>query len=99
MQLNLRQSLGGLAAAVVARRSPARSWRPSSRTAAASTTRCMTIAFGQVFWFIAMKPHGITGGEDGLLNIARLPLRSRRRYVDLAGNVALFYFVLAVFWP
>ena len=33
----------------------------------------MTIAFGQVFWFIAIKAHGITGGEDGLLKIARLP--------------------------
>ena len=26
----------------------------------------MTIAFGQVFWFIAIKSHAITGGEDGL---------------------------------
>src|SRR3954465_4033832 len=31
----------------------------------------MTIAFGQVFWFVAIKAHGITGGEDGLLKIAR----------------------------
>ena len=57
-----------------ARRLPvAPSSRSSSRTGAASTTRCMTIAFGQVFWFIAIKAHGITGGEDGLLKIARLP--------------------------
>ena len=33
----------------------------------------MTIAFGQIFWFIAIKSHAITGGEDGLLKIARLP--------------------------
>ena len=33
----------------------------------------MTIAFGQIFWSIAIKSHSITGGEDGLLNIARLP--------------------------
>ena len=33
----------------------------------------MTIAFGQVFWFIAIKAHSITGGEDGLLKIERLP--------------------------
>ena len=33
----------------------------------------LTIAFGQVFWFVAIKWHGVTGGEDGLLNIKRLP--------------------------
>ena len=33
----------------------------------------MTIAFGQIFWFIAIKAHSITGGEDGLLKIERLP--------------------------
>src|SRR3954470_15214794 len=33
----------------------------------------LTIAFGQVFWFVAGKWHGLTGGEDGLLNIRRLP--------------------------
>ncbi len=33
----------------------------------------LTIAFGQVFWFIANKWHTVTGGEDGLLNIKRLP--------------------------
>ena len=36
----------------------------------------LTIAFGQVFWFVAVKWHSVTGGEDGLQNIARplLPL-------------------------
>ena len=34
----------------------------------------LTIAFGQVFWFVAIKWHSVTGGEDGLLNIKRLPL-------------------------
>jgi branched-chain amino acid transport system permease protein len=29
----------------------------------------MTIAFGQVYWFIAVKWHSVTGGEDGLLDI------------------------------
>src|SRR6185295_2163112 len=32
----------------------------------------LTIAFGQVFWFVAIKWHSVTGGEDGLLNIKRL---------------------------
>ena len=42
----------------------------------------MTIAWGQVFWFVSMKWHSLTGGEDGLLNIHRSqtdigPLRGR----------------------
>ncbi len=57
----------------------------------------LTIAFGQVFWFIAIKSHAITGGEDGLLKIARLPIRLGVATIDLSGNVSLFYFVLAVF--
>jgi branched-chain amino acid transport system permease protein len=57
----------------------------------------LTIAFGQVFWFIAIKSHAITGGEDGLLKIARLPARLGGMTVDLTHNVALFYFALAVF--
>jgi branched-chain amino acid transport system permease protein len=57
----------------------------------------MTIAFGQVFWFVAIKAHAITGGEDGLLKIRRLPVSLGIGNVDLTGNVALYYFVLAVF--
>jgi branched-chain amino acid transport system permease protein len=57
----------------------------------------MTIAFGQVFWFIAIKTHSITGGEDGLLKIARLPAGFGPVRIDLTDNVALYYFALAVF--
>ncbi|NJO23939.1 MAG: branched-chain amino acid ABC transporter permease [Sphingomonadales bacterium] len=57
----------------------------------------LTIAFGQVFWFIAIKAHGITGGEDGLLKIARLPADFGVASVELKDNVALYYFTLAVF--
>ena len=57
----------------------------------------MTIAFGQVFWFVAIKAHGITGGEDGLLKIARLPADFGIAALDLTDNVALYYFILAVF--
>lgn len=57
----------------------------------------LTIAFGQVFWFIAVKSHAITGGEDGLLKIARLPVRLGVATFDLTHNISLFYFVLAVF--
>jgi branched-chain amino acid transport system permease protein len=57
----------------------------------------MTIAFGQVFWFIAIKAHGLTGGEDGLLKVARLPAELGVATIDLKNNVALYYFALAVF--
>ena len=57
----------------------------------------MTIAFGQIFWTIAIKAYGITGGEDGLLKIARAPADFGFVSFDLADNVALYYLVLAVF--
>src|ERR1044071_8646091 len=57
----------------------------------------MTIAFGQVFWFIAIKATSITGGEDGLLKIQRLPLSVGFDDVDLSNNAALYYFAFAVF--
>ncbi len=57
----------------------------------------MTIAFGQIFWFIANKAHRITGGEDGLLKIERLPVALGVTSFDLKSNVALYYFVLATF--
>ena len=57
----------------------------------------MTIAFGQIFWTIAIKAYGITGGEDGLLKIARAPADLGFASFDLADNVALYYLVLAVF--
>jgi len=56
----------------------------------------MTIAFGQVFWFIAMKWHTVTGGEDGLLNIYRGTLSFGVFDISLKDNVPLFYFVFAV---
>lgn len=57
----------------------------------------LTIAFGQVAWFIANKWHTVTGGEDGLLSIKRLPADFGFVSFNLASNEALFYFCLAVF--
>jgi branched-chain amino acid transport system permease protein len=54
----------------------------------------LTIAFGQVFWFVAIKWHSVTGGEDGLLNIRRLPAELGLARVELVSNEALFYFAL-----
>jgi branched-chain amino acid transport system permease protein len=57
----------------------------------------LTIAFGQVFWFVAIKWHSVTGGEDGLLNLKRLPVELGFASVSLASNEALFFFALALF--
>jgi branched-chain amino acid transport system permease protein len=58
----------------------------------------MTIAFGQVFWFISIKWHSVTGGEDGLLKILRLPADFGVMQFDLgSSNYALYYFVLVAF--
>ncbi len=57
----------------------------------------LTIAFGQVFWFMSIKWHRLTGGEDGLLNIPRPDLELGFVSISLASNQALFYFVLALF--
>ena len=57
----------------------------------------LTIAFGQVFWFAAVKLHAITGGEDGLLNIKRPDLSLGFVDIKLASNEAFFYFALVLF--
>lgn len=57
----------------------------------------LTIAFGQVFWFVAVKWHSVTGGEDGLLNIKRPVLELGFAQFPLASNAAMLYFTLAVF--
>jgi branched-chain amino acid transport system permease protein len=57
----------------------------------------MTIAFGQMFFFVASKWTSVTGGEDGLLNIRRLPAQFGPVAADLTGNLAFSYFAFAVF--
>jgi len=56
----------------------------------------LTIAWGQVFWFSAIKLHGITGGEDGLLNIPRPPLELGFARIDLNDNEAFYYFAAGI---
>lgn len=56
----------------------------------------LTIAFGQVFWFSAIKLHWLTGGEDGLLNIPRPPLDIGFLAVSLNDNQSFYYFTVAV---
>ncbi|HYE91067.1 MAG TPA: branched-chain amino acid ABC transporter permease [Terriglobales bacterium] len=57
----------------------------------------MTIAFGQMFFFVASKWTSVTGGEDGLLNIQRLPADFGVVSFGLTSNLALSYFTFGIF--
>ena len=57
----------------------------------------MTIAFGQLFFFIASKWTSVTRGEDGLLNIKRLPVDLGVVSFSTTSNEAFYYFVFACF--
>ena len=57
-----------------------------------------TIAFGQVFYFIAFQWSSVTGGDDGVSAWHRMPLDLGFASIDILGNnKAFYYFVLAVF--
>jgi branched-chain amino acid transport system permease protein len=58
----------------------------------------VTIAFGQVFFFIAFRWNEFTGGDDGLTGWKRQPIDLGFTKLDILGSDTLFYyFVLAVF--
>ena len=58
----------------------------------------VTIAFGQVCFYIAYKWDDFTGGYDGLRGFVRAPLDFGLFKIDIAGSGVLFYyFVLVVF--
>jgi branched-chain amino acid transport system permease protein len=57
----------------------------------------LTIAFGQIFWFVAVKWHSVTRGEDGLLNIKRLSVELGFASFSLASLQALYWFAFALF--
>jgi branched-chain amino acid transport system permease protein len=58
----------------------------------------VTIAFGQVFFFIAFRWNAVTGGDDGLTGWSRQPLDLGFGNIDIAGNgTAFYYVVLALF--
>ncbi|PQV44197.1 amino acid/amide ABC transporter membrane protein 2 (HAAT family) [Paraburkholderia sp. BL21I4N1] len=57
-----------------------------------------TIAFGQVFYFIAFRWNSVTGGDDGLSGWHRMPINLGLGTVDILSNgTAFYYFVLACF--
>ncbi|HQT61396.1 MAG TPA: branched-chain amino acid ABC transporter permease [Acidiphilium sp.] len=56
----------------------------------------ITIAFGQMFYFLAVRWNTITGGEDGLTGFSRVPLHLGGQAVKL-GPAGFYYVVLALF--
>lgn len=57
----------------------------------------LTIAVGQIFFFIASKWTSLTGGEDGMLSIKRLPADFGLVSFSLQDNTALYFFVFGAF--
>ena len=58
----------------------------------------VTIAFQEVFYYIAYKWDSVTGGFDGLRGFQRQPIHFGAFILDIQkGELAFYYFVLAVF--
>lgn len=58
----------------------------------------LTIAFGQICYYIAYSWNDVTGGFDGLRGFQRAPLHLGFAVIDINGNGMLFYyFVLFIF--
>ncbi len=52
----------------------------------------VTIAFGQVFYYIAFQWSSLTGGDDGLRGFSRQPLDFGLFKIDIVSNEKAFYF-------
>ena len=58
----------------------------------------VTIAFGQVFYFIAYRWNNVTGGDDGLSGWSREPINLGFTRIDILHNQnAFYYFVFVCF--
>jgi branched-chain amino acid transport system permease protein len=58
----------------------------------------VTIAFGQVLYYIAFQWSSLTGGDDGLRGFSRQPLDLGFAKIDiLSSETAFYYFVLVCF--
>ena len=57
----------------------------------------VTIAFGQVFYFIAFRWNSVTGGDDGLTGWTRQPIDLGFAQLDIGNDRVFFYLVLALF--
>ncbi len=52
----------------------------------------VTLAFGQMFYFIAFKWNSLTGGDDGLQGVPRPPIGP----LPIGNEIVLYYVILAV---
>jgi branched-chain amino acid transport system permease protein len=52
----------------------------------------VTIAFGQVFYYIAFQWSSLTGGDDGLRGFSRQPLNLGFVTIDIASSANTFYY-------
>jgi branched-chain amino acid transport system permease protein len=58
----------------------------------------VTVAFGQIAFYIAYSWNDLTGGYDGLRGFTRAPINLGFTTVDIANNdIAFYYFLLVVF--
>jgi len=58
----------------------------------------VTIAFGQVFYFITFRWNNVTGGDDGLTNWYRAPIDLGFTKLDILHNPEIFYYVILFFF-
>ena len=56
----------------------------------------VTIAFGQVFYFITFRWNSVTGGDDGLTGWKRQALKLGFTTIDILGNDKAFYYTILV---
>ena len=56
----------------------------------------VTIAFGQVFYFIAFRWNSVTGGDDGITGWTRQPLDLGFTTIDILHNDKAFYYLVLV---
>ena len=56
----------------------------------------VTIAFGQVFYFITFRWNSVTGGDDGLTGWKRQALKLGFATVDILHNDKAFYYLILV---
>ncbi len=57
----------------------------------------VTIAFGQVFFYLAFRWNRVTGGDDGLSGWSRQPISIAGHALPLGDDRVFYYFALAVF--
>ena len=57
----------------------------------------ITIAIGQLFYFVIVRWNSVTGGEDGLSGFQRQPIRIGNWVYDLHNNINFYYLVLVCF--